>query len=316
MPNYFDYISESADRYNEPEFIEESVNDSFNETIADMDLHCFQEGLGTVAAVLGAAALIGLLIVLVRKIIKSLGSSTKSAKEALDKAKKAGVEEIASSPSAPSHHDNGGNGGSSNSTPTSEESTRVIQSSYKIEVVDPNGANFKAAEGAIIKYFETANRFFQKYESLQPSEYNKGPVSFTKLYNDEDYNETLSGNSLKSLPKSVEGLLIHKPKWGIDELNAIFVSLEGHIKHFQRIESDLKETKVQLETSRNVNDMFMKERTKEFQANVAKISAFSTMIDTDLHITCKDIYDTVNANLGYGNATVVSGRHTLKGKTR
>lgn len=316
MPNYFDYISESAERYDEPEFIEESVNDSFNETIADMDLHCFQEGLGTVAAVLGAAALIGLLIVLVRKIIKSLGSSTKSAKEALDKAKKAGVEEIASSPSAPSHHGNseGGNGG--NAPTTSEESTRVIQSSYKIEVVDPNGANFKAAEGAIVQYFEAANRFFQKYESLQPSEYNKGAVSFTSLSNDEDYNETLSGGSLKSLPKSVGGLLIYKPKWRIDELNAIFAALEGHIQHFQRIESELKETKVQLETSRNVNDMFIKDHTKEFQANVAKISAFSTLIDTDLHITCKDIYDTVNANLGYSNATVVSGRHALKGKTR
>lgn len=73
MPNYFDYINESAVRYDEPEFVEESVNDSFNETIADMDLHCFQESLIVGAIIIGAVALIGLLIVIMKKIIN--GSS-------------------------------------------------------------------------------------------------------------------------------------------------------------------------------------------------------------------------------------------------
>jgi hypothetical protein len=75
MPNYFDYISESATKYDEPEFIEEGVADSFNETIADMDLHCFQESLVVGAIIVGAIALIGLLIVVIKKIINGSSGS-------------------------------------------------------------------------------------------------------------------------------------------------------------------------------------------------------------------------------------------------
>lgn len=100
MPNYFDYISEAADRYDEPDFIEESVNDSFNETIADMDLYCFQESLLVGAIVVGALALIGLLIAILSKILKGSSSSaglktqTKKAEKALDSLKKKGITEI------------------------------------------------------------------------------------------------------------------------------------------------------------------------------------------------------------------------------
>lgn len=100
MPNYFDYISEAADRYEEPEFIEESVNDSFNETIADMDLYCFQESLLVGAIVVGALALIGILLKVVSKIIRGTSSSSglklqnKTMKKAVDSIKSSGVETI------------------------------------------------------------------------------------------------------------------------------------------------------------------------------------------------------------------------------
>lgn len=100
MPNYFDYISESAAKYDEPEFIEEGVTDSFNETIADMDLYCFQESLVVGAIIVGAIALIGLLIVVIKKIINGSSSSggmkkqaAKMEKVANDLSKK-GIEEI------------------------------------------------------------------------------------------------------------------------------------------------------------------------------------------------------------------------------
>lgn len=101
MPNYFDYIKESAERYDEPEFVEESVTDSFNETIADMDLYCFQESLVVGAIIVGAIALIGLLIVVIKKIINGSSSSgggmkkqaAKMEKVANDLSKK-GIKEI------------------------------------------------------------------------------------------------------------------------------------------------------------------------------------------------------------------------------
>lgn len=76
MPNYFDYITDAADKYDEPDFIEESVQDGFNNTIADMDLYCFQESLVLGGVALGLLALIGLLIALIRKIISGGSGSS------------------------------------------------------------------------------------------------------------------------------------------------------------------------------------------------------------------------------------------------
>lgn len=104
MSNYFDYISESAERYDEPEFIEESVNDSFNETIADMDLYCFQESLLVGAVVVGTLALIGILLKVISKIIKGTSSSSglknqnKTMKKAVDSIKRSGVDTIVFQP--------------------------------------------------------------------------------------------------------------------------------------------------------------------------------------------------------------------------
>ena len=330
MPNYFDYISEAADRYDEPGFIEESVNDSFNETIADMDLYCFQEGLGTVAAVLGAAAILGLLIALIHKIVSSLSSSTKTAKKAMDKAQKAGFTAIVSAPDAKSHHKNNDNMSSGSGTPTStnteppsasaQASTpksnepRVINSPYKIEVVDTRKEKFRSAYSQITQFFRTAQRFFDKYSDLDPSEYKNGAFE-TKLYNSSEYNDIITDRLLKPVPKSLDGLLAYKPKWELSELKMIFDSLERYIKEFKDIESELKETKLRVETERGQDDMFIEDHSKRFQANVAKISAFSTMLDNDLHITCKDIYDAVKVNAKYGG--VMIGRNNeLKGKTR
>lgn len=89
MPNYFDYISESAVKYDEPEFIEEEVTDSFNETIADMDLHCLQESLVVGAIVVGVVALIGLLIVVIKKIINGSSGSGGGMKKQAAKMEKA-----------------------------------------------------------------------------------------------------------------------------------------------------------------------------------------------------------------------------------
>ena len=75
MPNYFDYINEGAEKYDEPDFIEESVNDAFNDTIADMDLYCFQESLVVGAIVVGVLALIGILIAVIKKIINGSSGS-------------------------------------------------------------------------------------------------------------------------------------------------------------------------------------------------------------------------------------------------
>lgn len=94
MPNYFDYISESAERYDEPEFIEESVNDSFNETIADMDLYCFQESLLVAGAVVSIAALIGLIIALVKKMIDVFSNSSKSIDKKMKNLEREGVTSI------------------------------------------------------------------------------------------------------------------------------------------------------------------------------------------------------------------------------
>lgn len=323
MPNYFDYISESAERYDEPDFVEESVNDSFNETIADMDLHCFQEGLGTVAAVLGAAAILGLLIALIHKIVNSLSSSTKTAKKAMDKAQKAGYTAIVSDPDAKSHHNNSGsedNGGNNDnasaqaSAPKSNE-PRVIHSPYKIEVVDTRKEKFRSAYSQITQFFRTAQRFFDKYSDLDPSEYKNGAFE-SKLYNSSEYNDIISNRLLKPVPKSLDGLLAYKPKWDLGELQMIFESLEKYIKEFKDIESELKETKIQVESTRGQDDMFIEDHSKRFQANVAKISAFSTMLDNDLHITCKDIYGAVKANAGYGKGVMIGGKNELKGKTR
>lgn len=322
MTNYFDYISEAADRYDEPEFIEESVNDSFNETIADMNLYCFQEGLGTVAAVLGAAAILGLLIAIIRKIVNSLSSSTKTAKKAMDKAQKAGYTAIVSDPDAKSHHknngsvDNGGNNDNASaqaSAPKSNE-PREIHSPYKIEVVDTRKGKFRSAYSQITQFFRTAQRFFDKYSDLDPSEYKNGAFE-SKLYNSSEYNDIITDKLLKSVPKSLDGLLTYKPKWELSELRGIFDSLERHIKELKDIESELKETKIRVETERGQDDMFIEDHSKRFQANVAKISTFSTMLDNDLHITCKDIYDAVKVNAKYGG--VMIGRNNeLKGKTR
>ena len=317
MANYFDYISEAADRYEEPEFIEESVNDSFNETIADMDLYCFQEGLGTVAAVLGAAAILGLLIALIHKIVSSLSSSTKTAKKAMDKAQKAGYTAIVSDPNAKSHHKNNGSGDNASaqaSAPKSNE-PRVINSPYKIEVVDTRKEKFRSAYIQITQFFRTAQRFFDKYSDLDPSEYKNGAFE-TKLYNSSEYNDIITDRLLKPVPKSLDGLLAYKPKWELSELKMIFDSLERYIKEFKDIESELKETKIRVETERGQDDMFIEDHSKRFQANVAKISAFSTMLDNDLHITCKDIYDAVKANARYGKGVMIGGKNELKGKTR
>lgn len=100
MPNYFDYINDGAEKYDEPDFMEESVNDTFNDTIADMDLYCFQESLLVGAIVVGALALIGILIAILSKILKGSSSSaglktqTKKAEKALDSLKKKGITEI------------------------------------------------------------------------------------------------------------------------------------------------------------------------------------------------------------------------------
>lgn len=326
MPNYFDYISDGAERYDEPDFIEESVNDTFNETIADMDLYCFQEGLGTVAAVLGAAAILGILIALIHKIVNSLSSSTKTAKKAMDKAQKAGYTAIVSNPDAKSHHknngsdDNGGNGGNNDNAsapapaPKSNE-PRVIHSSYKIEVVDTRKEKFRSAYSQITQFFRTAQRFFDKYSDLDPSEYKNGAFE-SKLYGSSEYNDIIGDRLLKPVPKSLDGLLAYKPKWDLGELKMIFDSLEGYIKEFKNIESELKETKIQVESTRGQDDMFIEDHSKRFQANVAKISAFSTLLDNDLHITCKDIYDAVKANARYGKGVMIGGKNELKGKTR
>jgi len=95
MPNYFDYISDGAKRYDEPDFIEESVNDTFNDTIADMDLHCFQESLLVAGAVVGIAALIGLLIAFIKKIIEHFSTSTSAVDKKAKELEKAGVNTIA-----------------------------------------------------------------------------------------------------------------------------------------------------------------------------------------------------------------------------
>jgi hypothetical protein len=97
MPNYFDYISESAAKYDEPEFIEEEVTDSFNETIADMDLYCFQESLVVAGVIVGIAALIGLLITFIKKIIDHFSTSTSTVDKKVKELEKAGVNTIATS---------------------------------------------------------------------------------------------------------------------------------------------------------------------------------------------------------------------------
>lgn len=100
MPNYFDYISDGAERYDEPDFIEESVNDTFNDTIADMDLHCFQESLVVAGVVVGIAGLIALLIFLIKKILDGKGSTpglkqqNKEMKKAVNDLRRSGVEAI------------------------------------------------------------------------------------------------------------------------------------------------------------------------------------------------------------------------------
>lgn len=100
MPNYFDYINESAERYDEPEYIESTVQESFDETIADMDLYCFQESLVVAGAVIGIAALIALLIFVIKKALDGRGGSgglkqqNKKMKKAIDDLEKAGVEGI------------------------------------------------------------------------------------------------------------------------------------------------------------------------------------------------------------------------------
>ena len=95
MPNYFDYISDGAQRYDEPDFIEESVNDSFNDTIADMDLYCFQESLVVAGAVIGIATLIGLLIAFIKKIIDHFSTSTSAVDKKAKELEKSGVNAIA-----------------------------------------------------------------------------------------------------------------------------------------------------------------------------------------------------------------------------
>lgn len=111
MPNYFDYISESAERYEEPEFVEESVSDSFDETIADMDLHCFQESLIVAGAVIGIAALITLLIVVIKRALDGRGGSgglkqqNKKMKKAIDALEKAGVEGVECRPKGTGKND-------------------------------------------------------------------------------------------------------------------------------------------------------------------------------------------------------------------
>ena len=98
MPNYFDYISDASERYDEPEFIEESVNDSFNETIADMDLHCFQESLLVAGAIVGITALIALLIAFIKKIIDHFSTSTTVIDKKTKELEKAGIDTIAATP--------------------------------------------------------------------------------------------------------------------------------------------------------------------------------------------------------------------------
>ena len=88
MPNYFDYISDGCERYDEIGFIEESVNDTFNDTIADMDLYCFQESLLVGTIVVGALALIGILIAVIKKIINGSSGSGGGMKKQADKMEK------------------------------------------------------------------------------------------------------------------------------------------------------------------------------------------------------------------------------------
>ena len=108
MPNYFDYISDGAERYDEPDFIEESVNDTFNDTIADMDLHCFQESLVVAGVVVGIAGLIALLIFLIKKILDGKGSTpglkqqNKEMKKAVNDLRRSGVQAINCKPNTTS----------------------------------------------------------------------------------------------------------------------------------------------------------------------------------------------------------------------
>lgn len=330
MPNYFDYISESAERYDEPDFVEESVNDAFNDTIADMDLYCFQEGLATVAAIIGGAAIIGLLIALIRKIISALSSTSGSAKKAFKEAKKAGVETIVAKPGAKTH-DNGGSASSatdstgSTSTETETGSSQkslkdgfafgtgsdktVIQSNYIIEIVDWKSAAWRKAYTQIKAFFNKAIDFFQKYSETVVGN-NQWPNSLR-----EKAKELMSPEILSGVPSTLDSLKLRKEEWRITDLEERFVTLEKEIiPELKGYESDLRDIELSVKSAQGDRPVFEGHGETKFRANTVKISKFNTMLENNLNVTCKDIRDSVRMNLHRGpNTYFKSGPHKHSG---
>lgn len=156
MPNYFDYIKESAERYDEPEFVEESVTDSFNETIADMDLYCFQESLVVAGIAVGIAGLIALLIFIIKKVINGSSSGSglkhqnKQMKKDVEALKKAGVDAVDCRPNKSQE--------SKPSSPKPSESNGETSKSKSAEATSYESRSNRAVGDADFSYLQDSRK--------------------------------------------------------------------------------------------------------------------------------------------------------------
>lgn len=293
MANYFDYISEAADRYDEPEFIEESVNDSFNETIADMDLYCFQESLVVAGAIVGIGALVGLLITFIKKIIDHFSTSTSTVDKKAKELEKAGVNTIAASTERTTRD---------NKTYI-ENGTKYVNKTA-IEYVDFSKGEAQKIKNRINELFENTTLYLtlvitsgttslHKISDKMGLKENDQFISYTKK-NSSIYKEGTGadiGHTMFTLGIFDKWIGDYKKcvsttdKMSIGTLHTINRSTKDFIGALKKDQRELSKLQKEVEgRSRSgsynpgANDA-VKERTPVFRKNMAKITNWYTNID-------------------------------------
>lgn len=294
MPNYFDYISDGAERYDEPDFIEESVNDSFNDTIADMDLYCFQESFLVAGAVVGIAALIGLLIAFIKKIIEHFSTSTSVVDKKAKELEKAGVNTIAASTERTT---------ADNKTYT-ENGIKYVNKTA-IEYVDFSKGEAQKIKNHINELFENTTLYFTFVITSGSTSLNKISDKMGLKENDQFVSYTKKDGAMYKEGTGVDighTMLVRGifDKWigdykkcvsttdkmSIGTLHTINRSTKDFIGALKKDQRELSKLQKEVEGrsrsgsyNQGANDV-IKEHTPTFRKNMAKITNWYTNIDS------------------------------------